>query len=471
MTGIALSRNPDFWDGLGAFGNAPALVDERSGMIWSYRQLQDDVAAARKKLELGGGKLIFLFAGNDAGAVICYLAALAAGVPIYLGNPKSTWSETSGLLDAYAPDILLWKGYPEGLPPQYRMKEPLFGYHVAERCGARAPVGAGVALLLSTSGSLAVPKMVRLSGASVSAAASQVAEALRLEPSHRAITSLPMNFVYGLSVIQSHLSVGASLVMTQRSIQDPSFWRLLGETGTTSLAGVPWTYGTLRMLSFDPARHPSLRNFSLSGGAMAADLFAWLIAMEEQVKLYAMYGQTEAGGRMTVLPPEMLARKRGSAGLPVKGARVDCDRDGNITFHGPNVMLGYARNRGEITGQDDQTGTLATGDTGFLDADGCLYLTGRTSRITKLFGVRVDLGEVEAVLGNPPGLALTCGGETLDIYVEEKPSLALEKKLAGLAKQLRVPDHCIAVHFVSALPRNEYGKIRYGELDGLPSNI
>lgn len=454
-----------FWDRLGEFGDAIALIDEQQREKWSYRRLAETVVAGAAQLQGPRKKVVFLFANNDAGAILCYMSALAAGHLIYLGRGSVDWTDTADLLERYRPDIILWKGIDGEFPFPYRHDDDFFGYRRVERRGNQPAPGSDLALLLSTSGSLGSPKLVRLSRRNVAVAASQVAKALGLERSHRAITSLPLNFVYGLSVVHSHLQVGASLVLTRRSVQDRAFWQLLDETKVTSFAAVPWTLRALQSISFDPARHPSLRSISLSGGALEPQSLAWLKKLAERgLRIFSMYGQTEASGRMCVLPCEELAMKPGSVGLPVEGSSIRCDAEANVVFQGPNVMLGYARRREDLTDTDDLGSILATGDRGYLDEEGYLYITGRTSRIAKLFGLRINLDEIEAALGP---VVVACDDGHLTVFVEKQKPDGLDGNLRALLQRLRVPEHCARIEVLAEFPRNEAGKIRYAELQTL----
>jgi long-chain acyl-CoA synthetase len=142
----------------------------------------------------------------------------------------------------------------------------------------------------------------------------------------------------------------------------------------------------------------SLEHLTISGGALDQSQLSWL---DEKVaqngrSVYFMYGQTEASGRMTVLPPNLLKIKRGSVGLPVPQGHVSCDFDGSIIYSGPNVMLGYAKCRDDLSKGDENQGRLDTGDLGYLDAEGFLTITGRKSRVCKILGMRVSLDEVQA---------------------------------------------------------------------------
>lgn len=455
----------NFWHRLEEFGDAIALIDEHGKEIWSYKRLAEAVVNGSQVLHRPRKKLVFLFANNDVGAILGYLSVLQAGHLVYLGQGIVDWIEVTDLIRRYHPDILLWKGGDQGLPPHYRRNQDLFGYRLAE-CSKRQPrLGEDLTLLLSTSGSLGSPKLVRLSRKNVETAASQVAQALRLNPSHRAITSLPLNFVLGLSVVHSHLQMGASLVVTKRSVQDQAFWRLLDETGATSLAGVPWTFRMLRMISFDPERYPSLQYLSLSGGRLEPELLLWLKQLAARgLDIFSMYGQTEASGRMCVLPPERFLCNGESVGLPVKDGEVWCGDDGQINYRGPNVMLGYARSRRDLSDVDDLGGKLPTGDCGHLDAEGYLHITGRISRIAKLFGMRINLDEIESILSENIPVLVASNDHLLFVFVEKNKPEGLDERLLILLRRLRVPEHCVQVRIVANFPRNEAGKLRYGDL-------
>jgi long-chain acyl-CoA synthetase len=450
-----------FWQGLAEFGDRPALLDEQNGTL-SYRQLSEQVERAADALRGSKRKLVFLAAENDIGGIFCYLGALAADLPIFVGRGGAFGAS---LLDRYRPDVILWKGA-GNLPPRYRQGGSLFGYNCAHLSTEESLIGQDLALLLSMSGSLQSPKVARLSRRNIGIAATQVAHALQIDPDDRAVTSLPFGFVYGLSIINSHLHAGASIVVTRRSVQDPAFWRLMSEAAATSLAGVPWTYKGLQGIGFNPSNYPNLRKFALSGGVVDAGTRDWILTMVRQhdLRFYSMYGQTEAAGRMCVLPPELFLDKPASVGFPVQGGAVHCDSVGNILYEGHNVMLGYAHGRDSLDDLDQMGGILPTGDTGYLDETGCLYVTGRTARIAKMFGLRLDLDEIEALFSSVQPVAAACQNDHLSIYLDARPEPKFANVLKELIAGLRLPPHHVHLHHVQELPRTDTGKISYGSL-------
>ena len=461
---------PSFWEELATHGEAPALIDADSGEVWNYRRLSHVLKVVAAQLDSRARQLILVAADNDVGAVLYYLAALSAGHVVYVcGGGLNALSPA--LIERYAPDIIIGKRAPAAAIPLsgYENTRSQFGYDVLRSPGRYGPVEAGIALLLSTSGSTGSSKLVRLSGRNVAASTCQVREALLIQPEDRAITSLPVSFVYGLSVVHSHLAAGASIVVTGRSVVDHLFWKAVRDWQVTSLAGVTWTYQTLRQMRFERKVPPSLRKLTHSGGKVDSALTAWLTddMAALGMQMYFMYGQTEATGRISVLPPSMAASKRGAVGWPVLDGKIQCSPEREIIYSGPNVMLGYCTCRDDLVGTDEMRGTLSTGDIGFVDGDGCLFITGRASRLCKLLGQRVNLDEIESFLRETEDVAVTSDDNVLEIFAARELSATFPDRIEKHATQLGVPQHKIVTHTIRNLPRTDSGKIRYQDLHTL----
>ena len=208
-----------------------------------------------------------------------------------------------------------------------------------------------LALLMSTSGSTGAPKLVRLSHANLTANATAIASILALRPTDRGITSLPLHYCYGLSVLHSHLAVGAGIVLSDASVVDPCFNAAVRVHRVTSLAGVPHTFEMLDHSRTDVADAPHLRLITQAGGRMApAQVRSWAgRCAANGVDFVVMYGQTEATARMAYLPPELADERPEAIGraipggsfelAPVAGEAPDV---GELVYRGPNVMMGYA---------------------------------------------------------------------------------------------------------------------------------
>ncbi|YCK42472.1 AMP-binding protein [Actinomadura sp. ATCC 39365] len=317
-------------------------------------------------------------------------------------------------------------------------------------------------MLLATSGSTGNPKLVRLSREAVSANAAAIASALSIMPGEIAPTSLPLHYSYGLSVLNSHLHAGATVVLTEAGLLERSFWTHLDEHKCTSLAAVPYQYEMLRRLRFDRAEHPTIRTLTQAGGRLSPELVSLFAAQAD--RFFVMYGQTEATARITVLPPDRLADKPGSAGQAVPGGRLTID-GGEVVYHGPNVMMGYAETAADLARPDDLGGVLRTGDLGRLDDEGFLYVTGRLRRIAKIFGVRVNLDDVEHLLRDTVPVAATSGDDRVTVWAEGLDAAGCRNLARRLGAELRLHWSGFDVRAVERLPLLPTGKIDYRALE------
>jgi acyl-CoA synthetase (AMP-forming)/AMP-acid ligase II len=451
----------------------PALIAPESGVELSYLALAERVEQVAEWLQrtVGGRRLVFLAPDAEPPGVLFYLACLRAGLPLCLAEPQP--EPLARLSGTYDPALLL---APHGLTlPEGWTAEasPLEGY-VAARAGESRELDLhpDLALLLTTSGSTGSPKLVRLSARNLAANAKAIAAYLGLNPDERAVQSLPMHYSYGLSVLNSHLLAGGSVVLTPHSFMRPEFWAHVDGKRATSFAGVPYMYETLHRLRFDPARHPSLRTYTQAGGGLRRELIAHFHERTTKAgaRLVVMYGQTEATARISYVPPERLGEKIGSIGVAIPGGRLRLeplehagDLAAELVYEGDNVMLGYAEHPRDLALGDVQRGVLRTGDLATVDADGFFTLAGRLKRFAKLFGRRVSLEDVERELeaAFPVRAMAIDGGERLQVHFVTDDAVLDDAMVAHLAKFLAVPPAAIGVRRLAQLPLTASGKKDY----------
>jgi acyl-CoA synthetase (AMP-forming)/AMP-acid ligase II len=339
-----------------------------------------------------------------------------------------------------------------------------------------AGINPNLTLLLSTSGSTGSPKMVRLTGDNVDANASSIAEYLRLDAEERPITALPMHYSFGLSIINSHLRVGATLLMTGDSIITRGFWDFFTTQRATSFSGVPYTYEILRRIKFFDKELPSLQTLTQAGGKLTpvfAQEFAEF-AQKREIDFYIMYGQTEATARISYLPPREAVRKYKSIGIAIPHGTLSViaddgkviDRpevDGELVYRGPNVMMGYAEGEADLSRGDELHGELRTGDLAHFDADGYFYITGRLKRFIKIYGNRVNLDEIEHWLKSLSYIAV-CGGRD-DLLCVATTDRGKSAEIAGRITSTYGFHHSvIRVIEVGEILKNSSGKIQYDKM-------
>ncbi|RNL52045.1 AMP-binding protein [Arthrobacter oryzae] len=445
---LDLARVP-FAADLARYGDSPAILT-RSGIL-SYQELADRVTALARRLG-PVRRLVALAAANDVDSLVAYLAALESGHPLIV-VPADKPSALDAVLSVYDPDVVL------------RSRAGAAGFD-ERRPGTAHELHPDLALLLSTSGSTGSPKLVRLSHANVQSNAEAIADYLGIGPGDRAATTLPMSYSYGLSVINSHLLRGAGLVLTEHSVVDPCFWDLFRSAGATSFAAVPYTFELLERVGFAGMDLPGLRYVTQAGGRLDPDTvhsFAEL-GRRRGWNLFVMYGATEATARMAYLPPDLATTVPQTIGIPVPGGSFRIDpvpglEHGELVYTGPNVMLGYAEDAGDLAA-GRTIGELRTGDLARLHPAGVYEIVGRRSRFVKIVGLRVDLGRIEQILADLGAQSACAGNDAgLVVAVEGDHDTALLGKV--LAQDAGLPRASVALHAVDSLPRLSTGKIDY----------
>jgi acyl-CoA synthetase (AMP-forming)/AMP-acid ligase II len=450
--------------------DAPAVVDADLERVMTHREL---AAAADRRAALHADRgLVFLFAHTAVDTVVDYVAALHRRAPVALLDATLRPEQAASLVERYRPRVLI--GAPDGCAVAgYTAIDARTQIHE----GPVAPLHPDLAVLLTTSGSTGSPKFVRLSRANIAANTRSIIGSLRITPTDRAIITLPLQYSFGMSVLNTHLSASGSVVLTRATLLEARFWDVVREHRPTSLSGVPYTFHILRRVGFETLDVPSIRMLTQAGGKLEPAMvtrFHELMSRRDGA-FHVMYGQTEAAPRMTCLPTAALPAKLGSAGLPMSGGRIEvCDADGrplpagatgHIVYSGPNVMMGYAEGPADLALGDVHGDRLETGDIGHLDEEGFLFVTGRTKRIGKVYGTRVSLDEVEQMLQGHGPVAVVAEPDTLVVHCEWQDESGFADERRRLAHDLRVPISAIRFRRADPLPKTTNGKIDYRSLE------
>lgn len=451
---------------LGSFGDRAALIT-RDGVV-SYASLAARVEAFASRL--GTVRRLVLVAGaNEVEAVVAYLAALSGGHPVIL-VPGESEANLAAVEAAYHPDVVIRGDVLDERHP-----------------GSAHDLHPSLAVLLSTSGSTGSPKLVRLSGQNLQANAESIATYLSIGSLDVAATTLPMHYCYGLSVLNSHLLVGASLMLTSLSVVDACFWEQFREAGGTTFAGVPYTFDLLDRVGFSELDLPSLRYVTQAGGPMAPaqiERYASLGRIKG-FDLFVMYGQTEATARMAYLPPDLALSRPTAIGVPIPGgsfslaplpempferSRPDAPAEvGELVYSGDNVMLGYAESPSDLALGRVVT-NLRTGDVARRNDDGLYEIIGRRSRFAKIAGLRIDLDQVERVF-TAAGVVAYCadGDDELVVAVESDHDEAEIEQIAR--RQFGLSAGRVRVCLLEEVPRLATGKPDYRSINALAEDM
>lgn len=449
----------EFWTKVNGLSE-PALICS-DGRTVSYGELYDlaDSFAAT----LAERSLVFLCCGNNLETVAAYLGCLRHRHVCLLISKDMNADMLGRLCDTYRPNYL------------YR---PDAGehYHTERLHSAKVELHPSLAVLLSTSGSTGSPKLVRLTADNINANARAIAEYLELSPQERPVTNLPFYYSYGLSVLNSHLHVGAALLLTEASLISPSFWKFCDAQNVTSLAGVPYTYDMLEAVGFRKRPMPTLAYLTQAGGRMEADKVRryadW--AKANGKRFYVMYGQTEATARMSYLPPHQTQQKPGSIGIAIPGGSFsladsegnlinETEHEGELLYSGANVCMGYAEQQADLALGDTNHGTLHTGDVAKRDSDGYYYITGRLKRFLKIAGNRFSLDELDSHFKRM-GIEAVCGGTDGKLRIAITDAATKEAVVGYLKSTWHLMRTQFSVEVVQTIPRSATGKILYADL-------
>ncbi|WP_326587512.1 AMP-binding protein [Streptomyces sp. NBC_01294] len=440
--------------GLAAHGDRTAVITADGPVSYAELAARVDTTARRLGRER---RLVLLVGSNTVDALVVHLAALAAGHPVLL-VPGDHPEAVQSLIDAYDPDIV---AHPEG--GEWLLDE--------RRTVSAHELHPDLALLLSTSGSTGSPKLVRLSHENLQTNAKSIAQYLDIRDTDRAATTLPLHYCYGLSVVHSHLLRGAGLILTDLSVADTCFWELFKAGRGTALAGVPYTFDLLDRVGFADMELPHLRYVTQAGGRLAPDRVRRYAALGRAAgwKLFVMYGQTEATARMAYLPPHLAETHPEAAGIPIPGGSFrlqplpdsPAENTGELVYSGPNVMLGYAQTPEDLA-HGRTVHELHTGDIARRTPDGLYEIVGRSSRFAKILGLRIDPGQVEAMLARH-GVTAVCTGddETLGVVAVGGHDTDARRIARLVAHDCGLPARAVRVRILADLPRLPTGKPDY----------
>lgn len=435
----------------------------------SYQKLTEDADLLAS--QIGKRCLVFLVCSNTYSSLCAYVAFLRNDIVPLLVHHSINDKMFQRLIEAYQPQYIYQpKGFSQG-----NCIFSVNDYELIELGTSIPNLHSELALLLTTSGSTGSPKFVKQTYQNILCNAQSIISYLQIKPSDRAITTLPMSYTYGLSIINTHLLQGASIVMTEATLMQKNFWNLLKDNHVNNFGGVPYTYEILKRLRFEKMDLPSLRYITQAGGKLSEELHREFVHICKQhgIQLIIMYGQTEATARMSYLPWEHSLDKIGSIGIAIPGGTfflkdvdgneiVESNIVGELIYSGGNVTMGYALSGADLSVGDERNGMLETGDMAYRDNDGYYYIAGRKKRFLKVYGNRLNLDEVDGLLQEEGFEAVTAGEDNhVVIYAVNGDAEDIIKFVSETTKLNR---QAFEVKQITAIPRSESGKILYAEL-------
>lgn len=455
------------------YGNKGALINEDK--ILSYGELNKDCESFQQCI--GERCLIFILCTNSVASIVGYVSCINNNIVPVLLDANLDKDMLLSLLAKYKPKYLWLPNDKKDMFSEYTTVYEYDGYILLATGNADIDLHPDLALLMTTSGSTGSPKLVRLSYNNLRSNTASIVKYLELTENDRTITNLPMYYVYGLSIINTHLSVGASIVVTEYSFFQREFWKLFKDYEVTNFGGVPYTYEMLAKLRFERMKLPALRLLTQAGGKLSPELHAKYAeyAAKQNKEFVVMYGASEATARMGYLPADKSLEKIGYMGNAIPDGRFELlsesgevitvsNVEGELIYYGPNVSMGYASSCDDLSIGDENNGRLVTGDIALRDDEGCYKITGRKKRFLKLFGKRTNLEEAEHILKRYYASDIACGGVDDKLYIFYVDAEIGDSIVSYISEKLGLHFSAFKTVQLPEIPKNEAGKTMYREL-------
>lgn len=349
-----------------------------------------------------------------------------------------------------------------------------------------ALLGDDKALIIYTSGTIGSSKGVVLSQAALLAAAANTVRVHQLSAEDRTLCVMPLHHVNALTcTLVPTIFSGGSVVLPRR-FHAAEFWQLMLSYRCTWSALVPTMVTELVSAGKPPywqrEEFAHVRFVRCSAAPLNPALHRAFEAMFEVPLIEAM-GCTEAGSMIFTNPLPPAPRKVGSAGIAAglqvrivdqAGSSCPPGRTGEIVVRGPSLMSGYINDPDQTARAVDGQGWLHTGDIGHLDADGYIFISGRSKDLIIKGGENISPREIDDVLLSHPSVREAAAIGVPDRYwgqevgawvVPEAGSACDALELQAYCERLLGPVKTPAwIRFVASLPRGSTGKVLRAEL-------
>lgn len=462
------------FDNINKYENNNALITENGEKI-TYKTLLKFSQNISKNIK--NRCLVFLLCGNNLESISGYLGFFKSNYVTSLIDERISQEHLNRLISIYTPNFIFLKKRKNKLFKNYSSIYSFYNYELLEaNKKSKTKIHDNLSLLLSTSGSTGTPKHVRQSFENVYSNTDSIVKYLNISEEDISITTLPMSYVYGLSIINTHLNRGACIALNNHSVIEKKFWTFLKKNKVCSFGGVPYTYQILDKINFEKYDLKYLKYTTQAGGKLNLKLSEKIINYYKETgkKFFIMYGAAEATARMSYLPWEFANQKVGSVGIPIPGGKfwiedekgnkiLENDKTGELIFLGKNVCLGYANNIYDLSKGDENKGILRTGDIAKKDKDNFYYIVGRKDRYVKIHGNRINLAELEHIIYDFGVQSLCRVDEENKITIFVKKLNKIDQLRKHLSKLTNLHPATFMLKKINNFPLNKNYKISYSD--------
>jgi len=474
------------------YPDKPYIVDR--GLTWTYAAVYDrgqDLARQLKTFEVKPGDRIILYLDNSIDYVIAFFTILALDCIVIPLDKYASQDILKLVIRETDPRIIITnrqfkqKINSQSLPDNislFAIDDFLSNSAIAgDRKSAILPTMSKgkdqLAMVLYTSGTTNLPKGVMLTHGNLIANTNSILGYLTLNANDTMLVTLPFSYAYGNSVLLTHTMVGATLYIENRApfpeviLQQLQLYKISGYSTVGSHLNV-----LLKKKSITQVDLSGLRYMTFAGESVFQEDIARLNQIAPQLKIYVMYGQTEATARLSYLAPELIFKKPNCIGKAVPGVVlrvVNNDKDvspgeiGEIIARGDNIMQGYWHDD-EETKNVLKDGWLHTGDLATVDDEGYIYIKGRDKDIIKISGYRISPYEIESAINSYEEVMESAVVEETNAHVslikayivpkrKKLNQALLDEHLRKILPPLKIPRE---IEITDKIPRTSSGKIQ-----------
>ena len=464
------------------FKNSIALIDADNKNKLSYTKIKSNSEILLKKIK--ERKFILIIAENTFGSILSYIYSILNNYIVIFINSNANTDEINKIIKIYKPNFIVSTDKKLKLLKKNNYQkifctfDDVFFFKTNYQ---NSKFNDKLQILLPTSGTLGNSKYVKISKENIYENTISIINYLKISKKDIAITNMPYFYSYMLSILNTHLQKGGTIIITNKTIIQKEFWEIYNKYKISSFNGVPYTYEIMSKIGFKRIFRKHLKYITQAGGKLEKNILLSIskLAKKKKIKFFSMYGQTEASPRISYLKPKFSIKKVGSIGKVITNTKMWIQNKskkiktpftkGNIFFSGKNLMLGYANNYKDLN-KNSHKKSHNTGDMGYFDKEGFFYITGRSNRYAKLYGNRIDLDEIESKMKSKK-LEVVCidKADALNLfYTNGKQLNMIKKQLTFILKQNLSK---IKFILINNFPRTSSLKINYNVLNNLHDKL
>lgn len=478
----------------GKYPDNAAIIDD--GKSVTYKELDRRVSILSSCLIEKGlkkGDRVGMLSRNSASFAVVYFAvSRAGGASVLLNHLLDPSDIIKNALNCGISAIYIGKGLEErGLAIRDNLKTLRFivedGASVRKERPAATVSPNDLSLIIYTAGTTAAPAGVMLSHKNLISNNASIVSYTGISEKDSIVCVLPFYYIFGLSVLLSHIMAGAKVIIENRFLYPNNVLDTIDKHQASGFAGVSSHYTILLYLSDLKTRKlPSLKYFMQAGDAMSPKETLELVRIFPDKRLFIMYGQTEASPRLSYLDPALVTRKPASVGRAMPGVELKVVNDsgrecaaaepGEIIARGDNVMMGYLNDK-KATAETIKNSWLYTGDIAYKDKDGDLFIVGRKKGFIKIGANRVNPAEIESVVLEDGRIMEAAAidaedpilGRRIRLFVTLVPGTKMtQAEITDICKR-RLPSYKIPskITILETMPKNGFGKVDEKKLRGL----